>query len=350
VDGEAVSEDPTVSGTTGGAFGEAFVSATFEAAFSERIVNVRLGQAKSSDRSDESEKAKGKARAVRMSALSRLDLPGQPTAPRLRLLDPTETEVLWQWIEPGEQTIVSYSASGSDLVAAFEPPVARVLSLERKRAEESGSASGASVNRLVLPLVVESDAPCRVILAQAHLEFLLSAEFLTAPADLSFDGSSRQARAVGLPSVPTDPVRLDVEATFAFLAARATEEPELTDASRFSGAVLEMGSAFAIPWEADRPYWLSGFSVGWYCLSETAILKLSLFPDAAGQIAARPIVEGGANVSLAGAGWARCTWTPIPLQPGRYWLKLSVGAGAGLWLGAAVAQPTTIWAGKPSER
>jgi hypothetical protein len=358
VDGDAVSEQPTVSASTGQTLPEAFVAPVFQAVFSEpnpvavaRVVSQKVHEKQThtfqslSAGAVQSESIKTgdtaydemKVAAIMESALGRLDLSGKPTTPRLRLLSADQSENLWQWLEPGEHaSAITYSAQGADLAGQLQPALDRALALR-----EGGET------QMVLPLLVESDAPCRVTLQQANLEFRLQADLLSAPAQLSFAGGSEQIRLVSLETPAVQAVRLQLQASIALRDPQTAGEPEALADGR-TGVQLAAGLQAAALWEAERPYWLTGIAVAWYGLSEQAALHVSLLPEAGGPATATgSLADASLGTSAIGPAWLRFLWPQVALQPGRYWLRLQVEDGSGLWLGEAADDVQPIWQQTP---
>jgi hypothetical protein len=358
VDGDAVSEKPTIDdASTGQTLPEAFVASAFQAAFSgpipqaiNKVVQDKLkaqqthtfqslsaGAVQGESISGDSAYDDMKLAAIMESALGRLDLSGKPTTPRLRLLSADQSESLWQWLEPGEHAgPISYSAQGSDLGDQLQPALDRALALR-----EGGEM------QMVLPLLVESDAPCRVTLQQANLEFQLQADLLSEPAQLSFAGGSEQTQLVSLETPEVQPVRLQLQASIALRDQQTAGEPGALADGR-TGVQMEPGMQAAALWEADRPYWLIGIAVAWYGLSEHAALHVSLLPEAGGPATATgSLADASLDASAIGPAWLRFLWPQVPLQPGRYWLRLQVEEGSGLWLGEGGEEFQPLWQQTP---
>ena len=181
VDGDAVSDEPTVTVNTGQAIPGGFVSTAFRAdlegekpgvkseifviAIQESQTFQSLSAAaakKDAGQSSDVAEEEAKSKAMIRSGFTRLDLSGKPTTPRLRLLSADQSEGLWQWLEPGEHaSAVTFAAQGEDLAGQLQPALDRALALRKPGASQ-----------MVLPLLIESDAPCTVVLQQANLEFL----------------------------------------------------------------------------------------------------------------------------------------------------------------------------------
>jgi hypothetical protein len=358
VDGDAVSDQATVTVATGHTLGQPFVAAAFQVVLSEakpqavaKVVAEKIHHKQTQSFHSLSAKVvhednvsigdrafdEAKLQAIMESALARLDLSGKPTTPRLRLLSADQAESLWQWVEPGEHaSAISYSAQGADLGEQLQPALDRAFALR-----ESAAA------QLVLPLLIESDAPCRVTLQQANLEFELQTDLLVAPAQITFAGVAEQTLFVSLAAPAVQAVRLQLQASMARRDAQTAGEPAAIPAG-YTGVQLDSGMQAAALWQADRPYWLIGLAVAWYGLSEQTTLRLSLYPEAAGPGAATgPAAEASLAAPASGPGWLRFQWPQAALQPGRYWVRVQAEKGSGLWLGEASQDLHPLWQQTP---
>ncbi len=353
VDGDAVSEQPTVSVNTGQAIPGGFIGPAFKAEFSvekpgllSEILAITVQESQtfqslsaaavkdSAGQFGDVSFEQAKSKAMIQSALTRLDLSGKPTTPRLRLLSADQSEGLWQWLEPGEHAgAVTYAAVGAQLAEQLQPAFDRALAL---REPDAG--------QMVLPLLIESDAPCTVVLQQASLEFLLEAELLSAPAQLGFTGGSEQTQPVILQPAAAQPVRLHLAASLALHDPQtAAEPPPLASGALHTGVQMEAGTQAATLWEADRPYWLVGFAFAWHALSDHVIAQVSLLAEAGGAAAGEALIEARLEANATGATWLRCQCPQTAVQPGRYWLRLRVEDGSGLWLGEAASPAQPMW-------
>lgn len=353
VDGDAVSEQPTVTVNTGQAIAGGFIAPAFQAKLSGEkpnvlseilVVTIQESQTFQSLSAAAAKNSAGpfgdaahetaKSKAMIQSALTRLDLSGRPTTPRLRLLSADQGEGLWQWLEPGEHaSAVTFAGLGGDLAGQLQPALDRALAL---RAPDAG--------QMVLPLLIESDAPCTVVLQQANLEFLLEADLLSAPAQLSFAGGSEQTQTVSLQPATAQPLRLHLAGSVALHDLQtAAEPPPLASGASRTGIQLEAGTQAAAVWEADRPYWLIGFALAWYALFEHVVLEVALLAEAGGAAAGQPLIQARLETDATGASWLRCNCPQTAVQPGRYWLRVRVEEGSGLWLGEAASPAQAVW-------
>jgi hypothetical protein len=308
LDRDAVAEEPTLETDSGATLGDAFVGPDFRAELSQ-------------------------PKAVANSPQLSLSVRGRPTSPRLRVLHGATQEILWQWLDPGEHAASAFEASGSALRDALESALVRALDITRGLTQSPDGSAPATV-RVLLQLVVESDAPCGIVFEHATLQYELEAELLPRPAPLAFDGHTRRSLHVSLPDKPATPIALALRASGAPRAERHQPEPPALAASSGSdGIALTPGTSLAAAWQPDRPYWLLGFAVGWYAFAEDTRLAIGLYPDAAGQPAARAIARGEVELSASGASWAQCRWPLAAVQPGAYWLQVAPMRGSGLWLG-----------------
>lgn len=355
VDGEAVAEQPSASGRVDHALPEPFVAVAFQAVFSGSPAAKRVDESVAAVRKATSVQSRaqaapgatawgmdkesvqaGQIQANRVS----LDLAGVPTSPRLRLSGGEAGENLWQWLVPGEQPAgATYAAWGEDLVKALQPALDRAFSLR---------AAGADA--LELPFTIESDAPCGVVLTHLELDIRLRKELLSEPARLDFSGGGEETRALPLSFPAGQPLELRLEASLVTRGAgSAAALPAIEADKRHLGAHLEAGASLAVPWQAEKPSRLAGFAVAWHGLTDQTELGLALFPDQGGRAAAKPLLEGRVEAATAGSGWLRCVWEPGDIQPGRYWLRVQVRAGAGLWLGENSDNPQSLWSQIPPD-
>jgi hypothetical protein len=361
VDGDAVATEPTVEASTGQPLGQSFVASAFQAAFEgskpaaiAKLVSDMVHQSQKQAFQSLSAKVaqeqsiiitgdrtfdEAKLHAILKSALDRIDLSGRPTTPRLKLLSADRSESLWQWVEQGEHAgTVAYAAQGADLVEQLQPALDRAFALRE------GAAAA-----LVLPLSIESDAPCRVTLQQAHLEFELQADLLSEPAQVTFVGGSERTQLISLQAPAAQSVRLQFQASVAQRDPQTAGEPGATLDHR-TGVQLDSGMQAAALWEADRAYWLIGMAIAWYDLSEHASLHVSLVPEAGGPGAATGALAEGTlalAASAVGPAWLRFRWPQAALQQGRYWLRVQVESGSGVWLGEATEGSHPLWQQPP---
>jgi hypothetical protein len=196
---------------------------------------------------------------------------------------------------------------------------------------------------MVLPLVIESDAPCRVIVGPANVIGRLEVDLLEGPVGLTFTSGADQTQSVVVDPPVGTRTGLDIEATVAQREAAPLNEPTPIPPGARQGIQLDPGGHVAVPWQADRPYWLCGIAFGWYALSERTVLNAAIFPDASGSPTAQPLAEGRIEVSLSSPGWVRGRWPDIPIQPGAYWLRLRADEGFGVWLGLPSADKRQVW-------
>ncbi len=365
VDGDAIAKEATVSNALlGQPLPEPFVGAEFRAALTDQIEEnfaILLADATS----DMHQQAMSKVLFAAASApgsdiashdivpgsalekalfgagLNALDVKGLPGTPRLLLFDSSHTETLWQWMEPGEHASpVSFSSAGDDLVTLLQPAFDRAFELKRKGLE---AQTDLDATRMVLPLVIESDSPCRVVVGPANLSGRLEVDLLESPVGLTFTSGADNTQTVVVDPPPGTRLGINVDATVAQREAAPLDEPPSLPSSARRGVQIEPGGHVAVPWQAARPYWLCGIAFGWYALSERTVLNAAIFADAGGNPTAQPLAEGRIEVSLASAGWVRGRWPDIPIQPGSYWLRLRADEGFGVWLGLPDPDKRPVW-------
>jgi len=111
---------------------------------------------------------------------------------------------------------------------------------------------------------------------------------------------------------------------------------------------MEAGMQAAALWTADSPYWLIGLAIAWYGVSERAALHVTLLAEASGPAAATgSLAEASLDASATGPAWLRFQWPQVPLQPGRYWVRLQLESGSGLWLGEPSEELCPLWQQTP---
>ena len=156
---------------------------------------------------------------------------------------------------------------------------------------------------------------------------------MSAPAQLSFVGGSEQTQSLSLQSAAAQSLRLHLAASVALHDPKtAGEPPPLAAGGLRTGIRIEAGAQAAVIWEADRPYWLIGFALAWYALSQHVVLQISLLAEAGGAAAGKPLIEARLETDATGAAWLRFQCPQTAVQPGRYWLRLRAEDGSGLWL------------------
>jgi hypothetical protein len=147
-------------------------------------------------------------------------------------------------MEPGEHSSpVSFNSSSDDIVTLLRPAFDRALEIKRKRLDDQ---TDLDPSRMVLPLVIESDAPCRVIVGPAHLIGQLEADLLTGPVGLTFtSGADNTQRVVVDPPVGTR-LGIDVDATVAQREAVPLNEPPPLPPTARAGAQRRSRSRRAV--------------------------------------------------------------------------------------------------------
>ncbi len=345
VDGEAVAEQATLSVATGQTFSEPLTAPSFQLVLSQpkpkkhaqAIANklqekhhqrhkslsaMAVSDKSSSSRSDDLMVVENEV--LLQSGLSSIELQGQPTNPRLRLLNPDQSETLWQWLEPGSHdSSIDFPNQGEVLAEILAPALKQAF---EKR--EPGS------NTILLPLFVESDAPCHVMIEQVQLQFLQETELITEPISYNFDGSAAQVEALLLNRPAGEIQYISIEANADTQNSPWQDLPAgLPGNSNLNGAYLAKGDQIAIPWILDQPTYVSGISIAWYGLAKEIELQLNISPDSDDCPAARTLTKGSYSGSLTQPLWIHIRLAETALQPGTYWIQLQSNQGAGIWLG-----------------
>lgn len=354
MDGDKVIEEPTCSVATNKAITEEFVASRFAIALSGTVLKpnavvqsammsasqvMSSGSAMSMQKSGQQTKAKkagGNAEVVQQAqqemqeilnilygyTLESIVLQGQPTSPRLSLMNTDSTESLWQWLEfAGAQTETrSVTVTADQLQPAFERAFA---------------TRPAGAQSLLLPLVVESDSPCHVQIHAENFSFRRQANLLKGnqPVSLRFSSGQRDTQTLPLwaPDISAEALQLRLSLANEDDAIPTTPLPAAATLPK-TGFRLQAGDHLATSVEMNTGAFLRGFTLPWWPLEAGAKHKLSLLADQNGAPASQAIVTVALLAESDVAQWLMFRWPEIQLQPGRYWLQLALEDGNGIWL------------------
>jgi len=266
--------------------------------------------------------------AIYAGTLDAIRVQGQPTSPRLRLLSHGSVESLWQWLEyPGVQTATRNVSVTAELL---QPALDRAFALR-----EPGQT------QLVLPLNIESDAPCNVSLSAQQFRFVREANVLPngEPVVLRFSGQRQETQSFTLqaPAVEGQQLLLTLSVAQGEQAFPSQPLPALENLPR-SGFRLQAGDHLAAPLDLATGQFIRGFALPWWPLEAEGRLGLSVFADQGGTPGGNALASaelrysGELRYSEETPRWLMFTWDEVMLQPGHYWLQLAVEDGGGLWL------------------
>lgn len=352
VDGEAVSDDATVSGATGSDLPEPFVATVFEA----RLSGEKPGQ-RASEKTRVLAQKQGKHKSLSAAAvgmqewsetdtamrnidqtlelingLTALHLTGTPGSPRLILRSADGAQVLWQWIEPGPQdAAVDFAAA--TLAQDWQPALKRALALLDAAADQAGMPRPTA---MVLPLEVASDGPCRVHVQQANVTAMLECPLLDAPATLRFTGAAVQVQILTF-TPPAGARRVDVLGHYAGdggATAGGSGAPPV-------GVRLVSGASAVVPVRLDGPLRCTGVAIGWHPLGADTTLTVRL--DAPVQTS-RAFAKARIETDRTDSGTLYARWPAVDLQAGACALGLSVDKGCGVLVATpdATAAPIVV--------
>jgi hypothetical protein len=256
--------------------------------------------------------------STRVTALT---LAGRPTSPRLMLYAERASGavLLWQSMLPGIQGTVELP--GQPIASEWAAALEQVRSL----------LADPVTAPTRLRLVIESDAPCRVRLAQLQLAVQADFELLQVPQKLVFGGERVQHAELAL----TLPAGAGVRAlrlagrVVADAAADAAAGSAPVEARR--GALLGADQAAWQPIDLVAPRRCAGLALYWQPLSEALRLSVRLRTDAQTGPGARVVASAEAALTTPEAGWLALRWPTIDLQAQRLWVELTVVEGMGLW-------------------
>ncbi len=360
VDGEAVSKEPTATGSTGSTLPEPFTAMTFQAALSGEKPGLRSAEknkvvaqkhaphktlsaaAVGVQMLDDSELAMQDAdRIVELvNGLSTLHLAGTPGSPRLMLRSAEGSEALWQWIQPGPQASPVDFAPAT-LAQDLQPALERALALLDEAAQTAGTVRPAA---LVLALEVASDSPCRVRVQQANVSALLERPLLTEPATLRFSGAARETLTLAL-TPPPGARRLAVQGQYVTDADAAGGMQ--TPAPVATGVYLPAGASAHATLTLPAPLRCGGVAIGWHALGEHTTLDISLHAPAD---APRPLAQASIETDRTTPGALYARWPAADLQSGTCRVRVTVRQGAGVWAGAPGTPGLKLGDGSPDAR
>ncbi len=355
VDGEAVSEQATVTANAGQVFPEPLVAPVFQVellephaadyavAVAEMLQEMHsqahkslsaMASADAPAHAPRDDVAQLEREVFLQSGLSSIALQGQPTNPRLRLLNEDSSEGLWQWLQAGVHTdSLTFPQQGETLLELLAPALGRAF---EQRAADSGS--------ILLPLLIESDAPCRLVVEQANLAFLLETELIPEPVTYNFDGSREETQVLPLEPPAGVPHSLYFEASLDLTqAAWETTPPDISVDIELTGISLAKGDRVAVPFKVDQPVKLSGLAIAWYGLAENSDLEIAISEDSGNRPAAKARAEGTLSTPGNTPEWLHFRCNETALQPGLYWIGLRPLEGGGIWLGQACSPAQLAW-------
>ena len=343
LDGDAMSDQATLSGFTNEPLPEPFVGPALAVKFLEPVLGRRGNAIEMREKATKSRAAASQAQGAAAKIehpkpdvilatedtgpFDGLRIEGKPAGPRLKLVLPAQgqrsEELLWQELLPGEQTSQVSLPTEPSLAKAWQSGLERLV----------GLLANQPATEQVLRIDVESDAPCGIELAQASFKFEGEIELVDAPVTLRFDGVSRQTQTLGLEkaaSIAAQPLRIELNLSMTGQPGAAAPDDPLP-AGRV-GCLLDAATRMTMAWQLDGPGYLGGVGLPWHPLSASLSGRLRLFHDAGGMPGAQPLVESDFQLDTATASWLALRWPALPLQSGRYWLQFSIKDGAGLWL------------------
>lgn len=338
-DGDAVAEEPTMSGITSVDLPEPWIGSPLVVRVREPVIRldereVLLAQAKSGGGERASPAAVAPAQVMptaptEVSVLPRvpsyrvpaLTLTGSPTSPRLKLYaeQVAGSVLLWQSMVAGTQGTVVLPAQ----------PIATEWAAAMEQLRTLAADPAAAPGRLRLD--IESDAPCRVRLTQLQLALVAEFELLEAPRKLAFGGDRVEQAALEL----TLPAGVSIQGlrlagrVVADTAADAAAGAEPADLRR--GALLGADQAALQPLDLAAPTRCAGLALYWQPLSDALQLRLRLRADAGTGPSAQIVAACEASLATPEAGWLALRWPTIDLQAQRLWAELTVIDGTGLW-------------------
>ncbi|MEJ2200578.1 MAG: hypothetical protein P8X63_06145 [Desulfuromonadaceae bacterium] len=355
VDGEAVSEQPTVTANAGQLLPEPLLATAFQVVLSnpiadkharavaDKIAQRHAGKSSSRATALKPETAPSTSNSVLQqiheellvqSGLSSIQLLGQPANPRLRLLNSDRSEELWQWLEAAPQTeTVIFPSPEEELCKLLAPALKRALEQDEGKSDF-----------LVLPLLMENDAPCLVTVEAASITFLLETELINEAVDFHFAGNRTETLRTSLDLPSGTPQSLAFAGNLSLTPPSwLTTPPPLAPGSERTGISLAKGDMVGVSLNIEQPLKLSGLAVAWYNLAEETRLRLSICRDSDNRPAAKTLSDGNLTETVDRPQWLHFRLAETALQPGLYWIKLRLLEGNGIWLGQPLPSPQNLW-------
>jgi hypothetical protein len=382
VDGEAVADEATLVGATNNDLGPGFVSHEFgvelssisvlqaDIALTEKNFAAGTKTRKSSSFSavngavnsaagsgaDGVDKVFDNAAAVNIVGLRSVSIFGMPSTPRVGIVQDaleadveagnyTTAKVDWLALNPGEHAANIGAAIAADVLPRIQSVVDEKL------------AAGAQGNTMILPIVFESDAPCRCTLNQFLVGYALRATLFgdaQTERKLRFSGTTIDGQQVRLklPAGVIESVSMEIndaaqdQLTVGVSAAAAQRKS-------IRGAAIDSQQAVAVRVLVPAATLVRGVSLAVNALAPATTIEVSLLEDRndtpAGAVLA---VATGTLDGVGSRQFINVVFeTPhaqVVLDQKPYWLLIRAKAGSLLWLahwglaGPAAAPPQKV--------
>lgn len=381
LDGEAVSEEPSLRGNSNTYFTDEFIAKDFAlrkvAPFPVTAAEVQVGSkeleahtlvgkkglAGGSTTTYSLEKEKNGAAtdepfltpsleeaAAPPHGITHIKLKGVPTGPRL-LLGEIDQEIegstlisVWQQAGEALDTPLEFLSSSAEIEALINS-----LQTAFDRYFEQVHDEGLALpNQLHLPLVIESDAPATFKFHELALEYSLVRkrfENTSEKTTLKFTGRSVETQSLGI-SLPDDIAihRASVQLTPKFKSQGKGEDQAslLQPLEHHQGLHMSAGKAVLQQFQPDLPKRVNEVSVALLPLSQNLNFSLEIIADRKGQPSGEQLTKSEAVTMTAdtvghGAAaerrWHRVDLIkPVTLDAVDYWLKLVLHEGQLIWL------------------
>lgn len=377
VDGEAVADEATLVGSTNSDLGPGFVSHEFAVELSgvsvlqadigltEKNVAVRAKTGNSSSfsaasgavnsvesgRADNVDKIFDNPAATHIVGLRSVGIFGMPSTPRIGVVQDTleasveagnyaNAKIDWLSLTPGEHPTNIGAAIAADVLPRLQSIIDGKL------------ASGVQGSTMILPLVFESDAPCRCTLNQLVVGYALRATLfgdLQAERSLRFSGATidRQQVPLRLPAGVIESVSMEInDAAQDQLAVGVSAAA--AQLKSIHGAAIGSQQAVAVRVLVPAATLVRGVSLAVNALAPATTIEVLLLEDRNDTPAGAVLAE--ATGTLDGMGRRQFVnivfekpHAQVLLDQKPYWLLIRAKAGSLLWLAhPGLAGPTAV--------
>jgi hypothetical protein len=365
VDGDAVNDEATTTGTTNHDLNGDFVSHEFavelssvsapqlDIAIGVKNVSTRALAKKSSPISSASAGVGNfvgvidNAATVNIIGLRSVGILGMPSTPRIGIVQDVVTDA---GVEAGNYAAGKIDwlslISGEHPASVIATIAADVLPRVQAVIDDKFASANADGNTVILPLVFESDAPCRCVLNQLQINYALRSNLFgdaQSEQTLRFAGAAidNQKVALKLPAGVIESVSMEInDAAQDQLAVDVSTEAAQRKSS--SGAAINAQQAVAARVTLAAATVVRGISIAVNVLTEATSLEVTLLEDRNGTPSGGVLASAATRLDRIGTRQFvnilfKAPHTQLLLDQKPCWLLLRATAGSVLWLAAPTA-------------
>ncbi|MEZ4868449.1 MAG: hypothetical protein R3C14_44380 [Caldilineaceae bacterium] len=298
---------------------------------------------------------------LRVDDLTSLSIRSYPTGPRLGLADPAQLaggnpnailffDRLTGMVDTADAP--GNLAAGATLAAALQRYIDDFfVALAAAKQADPTLATPAQID---VALVVESDTPCRVQIADFVVEYGLARHSF--PTNAEKISLTFRSGAVASQSAPLhlSPLAHVTAATLRISPSLDDERPVSTGAgadpttetlAQHTGLLLRIDRWAGQPVTPEQAFTVSGLFLGVMALANDTKVLVALHEDFQGQPTGKKLAE--TTITLAQSGrrlWQQVVWPAAVLLPAQpHWLLLKTLQGAALWLAREGQPPVRLF-------